>query len=97
MSREQSRRTQRALERALFGPTPPPLRREAPRAHKQLPAPPPGRKGDCWACGNICTPRDDWQCDTCGHTYPGGRTTRAGLDGFVIEVLECECGGCGNA
>jgi hypothetical protein len=71
--RKQSRRTQRALERALFGPVPV-ARRAAPKP-KATVAPVGGfpcTAGDCWSCGNTCDlayPGDEWTCLRCGVVY----------------------------
>ena len=72
----QSRRAQRALEHALFGPPP-----RAPRARRAREWPaipyPHYRKGHCGMCGNICSPVEAWRCPSCGAVYPGGVTTRS--------------------
>jgi hypothetical protein len=69
MTRKQSRRTQRALERELFGTqpcTPPPRRRTPPPA----PLTPPQTPGNCAFCGNCCDLAwGRWRCAHCGVEY----------------------------
>jgi len=67
-----SRRTQRALERDLFGPGPKALRRK-----KQVPThttPIEPSYDDCPFCvAVILSPSDpSWTCGSCGHVYPAG-------------------------
>lgn len=70
MTRRQSRRRQRQLERELFGPEPRGLRPGRARA-PVLPLPPPAQvPGDCAFCGNCCFPVEEWTCFHCGVVYP---------------------------
>jgi len=67
--RRRSARQQRALNRALFGPGPKPVRDRKRRPPKPYVIPP-GVPGHCWACGDICEPyRDPWTCPHCGVVY----------------------------
>lgn len=78
---KQSRKTQRALERALFGPgpRPTPVRRKkgiGRPPQQEASSTPPQKEfsytpGDCVFCGNVCDPAyEPWTCDMCGVTYP---------------------------
>ena len=71
MTKKQSRRTQRALERALFGPTQTVKRRLTvqPSGKTGGLVDPIMKPGDCGLCGNICSPAEAWCCDFCGVTY----------------------------
>ncbi len=65
----QSRRTQRALEKELFGPEPKAPRYPKERVIKPSKPLPPSTPGDCRFCGNVCAPREPWTCSNCGVTY----------------------------
>lgn len=70
MTHKQSRRTQRALEKALFGPEPLPLSRPRLRVVKPQPeifhSP-----GNCGFCGNECSldAGHVFYCASCGSIY----------------------------
>lgn len=74
--RRQSRRAQRQLERAMFGP--PPRPQSTPRTRRaRLPDDLEERiiqaqtPGNCSFCGNVCSPYlEPWRCDYCGVVYP---------------------------
>lgn len=78
MTHRQSRRTQRALERALFGPEPAPARRSKPRVERAPCEAPPQKIGDCAFCENhteLAYPGDVWVCPHCGGAYVYGNTS----------------------
>lgn len=85
MTHKQSRRTQRALERELFGPEPGPMRRMRPRSQPTIADLPKDKIGDCRFCANHTELgyRDDtWTCFMCGGVYVFGQTgpTNVGSD-----------------
>lgn len=70
-----SRRTQRALERELFGPGPRAERAPRRKAGRALTLPPTYLPGACGACGDVCElaySSDTWTCDACGRVYAYG-------------------------
>ena len=78
VTKKQSRRTQRILEHALFGPGPAPMRkRSRPQGYAEITPAPPAVPGDCWACGNCCDlgPGHTWQCPVCKFEYTPERRT----------------------
>jgi len=67
--RTQSRRTQRALETELFGSSYKPVLSFMPTRTTPPPIPT-GIPGNCWACGNTCSPVVEWTCPHCNVRYP---------------------------
>lgn len=83
MTRHQSRRTQRALERELFGPEPKAAARRRPRGPRPEIVLRQYRPGDCPLCGNVCelAPGRRWTC-------PGCRVLYSNRDSFGDRLLK---------
>jgi hypothetical protein len=58
MSKKQSRATQRALEKALFGPPP--------KSARQTRGKLGGKPRYCWTCSKAASPTNDPTCPHCG-------------------------------
>ena len=78
MSRlKQSRSRQRALERAMFGPSPRTARRQR-KLVATIPVTASFTPGDCPMCGNSCDlAAGSWRCPHCGVTYKAGHKVGA--------------------
>lgn len=88
--KSQSRRTQRALERDLFGPAPAAARRNTRPRPTATPRPALTQTpGDCAFCGNVCSPVQEWQCPHCSVVYPpAGHAVGSTDDGlYVVQAI----------